>query len=349
MQTYFDRREGREKPVPDCARVGLCWDEETQRCERKRKSLWERLMNGHNSNMSPDGMGFLPGPAIAPLIGAGPVGWVVAGIATAVSVLSRLFGGRDDQATTYRPPTNSAEQFVHFEDEHGNEYVAYDLGPASIAEAARRGNRWEDIYSYYSAFLSGSTNAGASSAARRVIEDAARINNISIQRAADWILRTAGVTRIVIAPGPRQSGQAGSQPTGLPGYCVGGTYHPYPIGHPQQDLCVPFPTGTQGGSQQGQTGQTGQPTRPRITQPPRPSGVPANYWFNPQTGQWEPMPQCPAGSVFDPNYGQCRAASQSGGLFDGLDSNLWLWLLLAAAGVMMLSDGSDRPSGGRRR
>jgi len=34
VETYFDRREGRVKPVPDCSKHGLVWDEETQRCER---------------------------------------------------------------------------------------------------------------------------------------------------------------------------------------------------------------------------------------------------------------------------------------------------------------------------
>lgn len=139
------------------------------------------------------GLGFLPGPGIAAAAGAGPVGWIAAGIGAAISA---IFGfGGDDQATDYRPPPNSGEVYVEFDDEHGDEEVSYDVSSASLAESRRRGNRDEDIFSYYSAFVSGSTHAGASSAARRVIEDAARNNGISIRRAADWILRTAGILR----------------------------------------------------------------------------------------------------------------------------------------------------------
>lgn len=31
---YWDQREGREKPIPDCGKVGCVWDATTQRCER---------------------------------------------------------------------------------------------------------------------------------------------------------------------------------------------------------------------------------------------------------------------------------------------------------------------------
>ncbi len=36
MAVYFDKREGREKTIPDCRRFGLVWDSATQRCERPK-------------------------------------------------------------------------------------------------------------------------------------------------------------------------------------------------------------------------------------------------------------------------------------------------------------------------
>jgi len=33
VATYFDKREQREKTVPDCSKHGLVWNEKTQRCE----------------------------------------------------------------------------------------------------------------------------------------------------------------------------------------------------------------------------------------------------------------------------------------------------------------------------
>ncbi len=35
MGKYFDKREGREKSLPDCAKHGLVWDEQSQRCEQR--------------------------------------------------------------------------------------------------------------------------------------------------------------------------------------------------------------------------------------------------------------------------------------------------------------------------
>jgi hypothetical protein len=214
-----------------------------------------------------EGMGFLPGPAIAASAGAGPVGWVVAGVATAASFIGKLFGwGVDDQKTSYRPPPNSKDYAILFDDKYGQEYVAYDMGAQTQQISAARGNRWDDMSSYYAAFISGNTNSGTSSAARRVIEDVARQHGVSISRAADLVLQAAGAVRLVQAfkpgPGAQQGSQQGQATTGLPGYCPVGTYHPYPIGHPQQDLCVPFPEwGSQGGSnQQQQQSQAGSRT-----------------------------------------------------------------------------------------
>lgn len=365
MATYFDRREGREKPIPDCSRVGLVWDEETQRCERKglldrmRMSIPQQGADlfdcSQYEEQEGNGLGFLPG-AVAAGSAAGPIGTVVGVVVGVVGTLfSKLFGGGDDQATNYRPPSDSAQRFVQFSDQYGNEYVSYDMSPASLAEAARRGNRADDVYSYYSAFISNSTNAGASSAARRVIEDAATKNGISASRAADWILNTAGVTRIVQSFLPSHQGGA-TTTTHLPPACYGPTYHPFPIGHPQQDLCVPYPSAGQGGGGGGQPGQ--QPGQQGGSQSGQQqawpggavgaaAGAALKYWLNPKTGRMEPIPACPQGSVFDQRIGQCVRANAQGEP-DGEEDNWWLWLLLAGGAIVLMSGGNDRPSGGGR-
>lgn len=312
------------------------------------------LINRFPDNPENDGngMGFLPGAVAAGSV-AGPIGTVVGAVVGVVGTLfSKLFGGGDDQATKYRPPANSAEQFVHIADQYGDEYVSYRVDAASLAEAASRGNRADDIYSYYSAFISNSPYAGASSAARRVLQDASDKYGISISRAADWILNTAGITRIVssFAPGAgQQSGTTERAPTSLPGYCPVGTYHPYPIGHPQQDLCAPFPewmTGSARTTQQRQSPQTSGATQPARTSA-RPLGIPPGYWLNPATGMIEPIPACPAGLVFDEFVGRCVAPGElTGGDASGSKDNSLLWLLLIAAGVLVVS---DRGSGGGKR
>lgn len=57
MGTYFDKREGRWKHIPDCAKHGLVWDEQTQRCERK--GLLDRLFSGLGK-----GLGFIMDEAL---------------------------------------------------------------------------------------------------------------------------------------------------------------------------------------------------------------------------------------------------------------------------------------------
>lgn len=290
-------------------------------------------MYEHDNCDEPNGLGYLPAPAI---IGsaAGPVGTIIGVVVGVVGgLISKLFGGGDDQATGYRPPANSAEQFVHITDQHGDEYISFDVNQSTLAEAARRGNRSDDIYSYYSAFVSNSVHAGASSAARRVMEDASRTYGISISRVADWLLNASGITRIVSSflPGQRQQPAETGAPTSLPGYCQVGTYHPYPIGHPQQDVCEPFPELSSGG-------QGAQRPRPTTQQPssqrrsPLPAGgaaaagAAAGYWLNPRAGA--------GGDDFSD-------------LLANVPSSMW-WLL-AAAGVLIATSGGGESRGGRPR
>ncbi len=299
-------------------------------------------MSMWNPQDRPNGLGFLPVAAAAPVV-AGPIIGAIGGAAAAVgSFFGKLFGA-DDQKTSYRPPANSAQQFVHLADQWGDEYVAFDVNAASLAEAARRGNREEDIYSYYSAFLSNSTSAGASKAARNVIEDAAKKHGASISRVGDWLLTTAGIFRITQPFLP--SGQGGSGGGGggaaamLPPYCPAGTYHPYPIGHPQQDLCIPFPatagpsqaptTPTQPGRATSGGGATGgqQPGGAQLTVPATPQGT------------------CPAGYVFNPQIGVCVRVTQQGSsslssLFSANIGGIPWWLIILLLIVISQSGGN---------
>lgn len=360
MSVYFDYREGREKLLPDCSCAGLVWDERTQRCEitdwtmtsfDSQAGQWFFDANEFGDGYDLDGawewgeehtgLGFLPAVAVA-----APVIWPgIAAIGAAIGgFFARMFGGGgDDQATQYRPPVDTAQQFVQFDDPHGAEVVAYELSPESLAEAARRGNRWEDIFSYYSAFISGNTQSGASPAARRVIEDAARKHGISISRAADWLLNTAGIRRIAQAFLP--SGQGATAPQPLPPYCPVGTYHPYPLGHPQQDVCEPFPPPDRDAEprrqRQSQTGASRQRQR---------GGSRSGTWVNPQTGQVEQLPQCSTpGTVFNPETGQCEPGSAGSSLFDSFGDSFPWWLLLLLAGVLVATSGGDDEPADRDR
>lgn len=285
-----------------------------------------------------EGLGFLPIIAAAPAIG--PAIW--AGISAIGGAIASLFGfGGDDQATDYRAPANASEQFVTFNDQYGNERVAYDMGPETQRITAANGNRWDDVNSYYSAFISNSTRAGASSAARRVIEDVARQRGVSISRAADLVLQAAGAVRLVQQFLPSgQSSQSGQTPT-LPGYCPVGTYHPYPIGHPQQDICIPFP-GTDTLTQSGQSQRKPATTFPGMSLDPR---CPQGQVFDPQLNKCVAAPECPQGLQFNAQTGRCEAQTQAA--MWGIP--WWVWLLLAAAGVAVLSRDDDRPTYRRSR
>lgn len=153
----------------------------------------------------PNGLGLAPvviaaapaaGPAAPIVLAAGIVGSVIGGI-------KKLFGGKDDQATSYRPPSDSAQRSVQVK----GQMIAFDM--SNLAEAQRRGNRLDDIYSYYSVFERDNLS-GASDAAKRVVQDAASKYTFgNLRDAAITLLDLAGVRKIVTpvqsAPAPAQS------------------------------------------------------------------------------------------------------------------------------------------------
>lgn len=170
----------------------------------------------------------------------------------------------------------------------------------------------------------------------------------------------------------------GPQPIapGLPPACPTGQYHPYPIGHPQQNACVPFPpaqvskspapipAGASGG---GGASQPKSPVQQKPQQPcppnqyrdpatgqckPIPSGQPQSCptgYFRASNGQCLPIPKCTTpGTVFDQATGLCVPKDQAisplpegvEGLFDELSKLPW-WIWLALGGLILLSRDGD--------
>lgn len=151
----------------------------------------------------------------------------------------------------------------------------------------------------------------------------------------------------------------------LPPACAGGTYHPYPIGHAQQDICVPFPPAPKPPAQQTQQQQ--QTPKPPAQQQKPPTQqqqpCPATHCKHPQTGQCLPIPQgyarhpqtqvciprCGSGTVFDQATGRCvpqgQAISPLPSEFDEMFADLkklpwWVWAGLA--GVVVLTQRGGR-------
>lgn len=152
----------------------------------------------------PNGMGLLAVAAAAPA--AGPAAPIVAAVGIVGSVIGgikKLFGGTDDQKTSYRPPSDSASRSVQVK----GQMIAFDM--SNLAEAQRRGNRLEDIYSYYSVFERDNLS-GASPAAAKVVQDAASKYTFgNLRDAAITLLDLAGVRKIVT---PMAKPQPVSQP-----------------------------------------------------------------------------------------------------------------------------------------
>ena len=183
-------------------------------------------------------------------------------------------------------------------------------------------------------------------------------------------------------PPPPPPGLPPSPATGQPGlppYCPAGQYHPYPIGDPRQNICAPFPQATTQGAKPpaGAPAPAPAPKPPTQAKPPTLPPCPPGYYRAPN-GACLPIPRCTTpGTVYDTNSGQCRPVAQvsapvacaapmvfdstqgacvmpaqaapAGDIFSGLKSiPLWVWL--AAAGLLLLNQGSgDRTTTVRYR
>jgi hypothetical protein len=168
---------------------------------------------------------------------------------------------------------------------------------------------------------------------------------------------------------------ASSQPN-LPPACPGGQYHPYPIGHPEQNKCALFPSVStpkppqqrpSGAQQPSGSGGSSTPKPPQQPKPPAQQQCPTGYYRDPATGQCRPIPQgqpqqCPTGyyrassgqclsipkcttpgTVFDQATGLCVPQGQAvSPLPEGVEGlfdelkNLPWWVWLALGGLLLL-------------
>lgn len=141
----------------------------------------------------------------------------------------------------------------------------------------------------------------------------------------------------------------------LPGTCPTGQYHPYPIGHPQQNVCAPLsndPSQRQRQQQQEQQRRQGA-QRPGAITSSLPQRCRAGQWMNPQSRRCEAIPRCPANQVFSPQAGRCissaeaaRLTQQRQGQGQGLTDllakmpfSMWLVLFLLLGGVLLAGKG----------
>ncbi len=178
-------------------------------------------------------------------------------------------------------------------------------------------------------------------------------------------------------PGPMPGGSGGTIPKapGLPPACATGSYHPYPQGHPQQNICVPFPPPQAQAPKPPSATATGQPSssKPPSQQQQQQPKCPTGYYLDPLTKQCKPIPQgqpqqCPSGyyrasngqcyliprcttpgTVFDAARGLCVPQGQAisplpedefGDLFSNLKNIPW-WVWAALAGAFLLSQGGE--------
>jgi len=164
-----------------------------------------------------------------------------------------------------------------------------------------------------------------------------------------------------------------TQQPNLPPACPGGYYHPYPIGHPQQNECRPFPPAPtpapappQQRPQQPSSGGGAQAPRPPQQQCPtgqyrdqatgqckpipqgQPQQCPTGYYRAP-SGQCMPIPRCTTlGTTFDLSRGICvpqgqavlPAPSEADDLLANLKKLPW-WIWLALGGFLLLGRDED--------
>lgn len=320
MTTYFDKREGREKSLPDCGCAGLVWDPETQRCERPRELM--DVLNGKS------GLGFLsPGGGYTAAEDADPF-WQ-----------EYDYWGIDP-----------------FWDFGGWDWAGSNFGFTTGGNQGTPG-LWDDLFYFYlgqgydplDAAAMADADVDAGFAVSVETSEAGGLPRVSDY---DW--------QDYITPWPYTPPDLNWDPWGdlfggapggsaaspnLPGACPPGTYHPYPIGHPQQNECAPFPTDPAARAR-AQQQQQRQAQQARAAQQQQQQNCPRGQYRNLKTRRCEPIPTCPTGQVFSPAQGRCisRAAAQQA-QSQGFP---WLWLLLGA-GALLALDGTREQRSGRGR
>jgi hypothetical protein len=357
VETYFDRRQGRTKPLPDCAKHGLVWDPETQRCERK--GLLDRLLGdvmAEDFYLNDWGGGdfYNGGNGVEVLANGGGADWGFD--TTSWPTLDEYYGGGGqpiDYAPGFDPSTglwDTGEGYLL--DPMTGDFYGLPV-PDSFGSGESGDNLWGQIYeNWLGVGADPDTAAAYADADLQAIRESQGVISIPSTEAGmqptqlptlasytpisyftPWIPFEAPFEDQIFfeLPPPPEPPPTKTAPK-LPPYCPGGTYHPYPIGHPQQDVCVPFPPAPKppAGTQPKSPTQTPSPAPKPTAQQPKPAqtqqGCPPGYCKHPQTGQWiqtpygyycDPQtqicrPRCTTqGTVYDQAKGQCVPVAQA--------------------------------------
>lgn len=279
--TYWDHREGREKPVPDCSAVGAVWDPVSQRCKRVGW-LQRLLMNfGHHNlgHQGGQGLGFLFDDSFAD----------VADVGGGFDWGDLFSGGFDFLASAGSSGDGSFWDIFDLALEKGlDEATALAIASGYYGDPAQ-------------ILQLGDPVAVIATSEPIFLPDSGGLPSVTVPFPTDPFS----------LPGPNldvfQDDPLTAIPTStpLPGYCGRGTYHP------QNDpySCVPFPTDpTQQAKARQRANQQQQANQRRAAQMAQacPNGQ-ARY---PYTGKCVPR-QCPQGTQRNPATGECRSVSST--------------------------------------
>ena len=332
MATYFDKREQREKTIPDCSKAGLTWNSETQRCEQMSTInsllMAANLLTRVNSQPSENqGMGFLDTEDYYD-------DWEYDNYWNDWGFSDYSAGGDYyyDDWGWYDP----------YNDEWGY-WGDYQADPYSDLQSTL--DWWGNLDSSAPFEYDPLTNTYR-------FPEPNTVNDFSdLQSTLDW---WASLSQTPVSNDPWLPDNfwdwltgtiediPGVTPTNpnLPGYCPAGTYHP--VDNPL--ACVPFPTdptanraAQQQRKQQQQAAQKAAQAA-KAAQKKQDQTCPKDaqgrqQWKNPQTGKCEPIPACPQGMVFDSASRRCLSPQQVKEIYG---ENNWLIWALIALGVLVV-------------
>lgn len=318
MATYFDKREQREKTIPDCSKAGLTWNPDTQRCEQM--STINSLLMAANlltkANPQPSenqGMGFLDTEdyyddweydnywndwGFSDYSAGGDYYYDDWGWYDPYNDEWGYWG--DSQDSSNSDLTNTLDWWANLDN------IIYTSEPDTYADLQQSLDWW------------------ASLSQTPVNDDPWLPDNFW-----DWLTGTIEDIPGVTPTNPN-----------LPGYCPAGTYHP--VDNPL--ACVPFPTdptanraAQQQRKQQQQAAQKAAQAA-KAAQKKQDQTCPKDaqgrqQWKNPQTGKCEPIPACPQGMVFDSASRRCLSPQQVKEIYG---ENNWLIWALIALGVLVV-------------
>jgi len=376
---YFDKREQRWKSIPDCSKHGLVWSEQTQRCE-KITGLGFMGADFYNDD-------YYTGGGDSGAYGGGGDGYYDGGGSldygfdtTSWPTFDQYYGTSDIGAggdfnygygfdaglpPDYAPGFGPETGFMDL----GGGY-AYDPSTDSILDTGLQqpgSDLFGAFFDYYSAqgyddytaMQMASEGASAGSILMETYEQGTTqppifpdiqyfplpyVPDYNYWQSPPYVPDFEQYYPLPLPPSDS------AQPN-LPPYCPAGQYHPYPIGHPQQNVCVPFPQAiTQ--APKPPTGTSGAPAPapkpPAQQKPPTQQQCPAGY-YKAANGQCLPIPRCTTpGTVFDQARGICVPKSQAVSplpgeaedFFANLKNIPW-WVWLALGGAFLLSKDDD--------